>query len=79
MIKTVHESRPSPEAAVKSLIDQIESDGGQVLSIYREPLGGHTQLFAALPIELVEPTPFQRDVSDGHVRKIVKALEMSRV
>ena len=48
----------------------IEGDGGKVLAIYREPYGGRWVLLAALPIELVEPTPFQRNLSDTHVRKL---------
>lgn len=68
----------APEAAVKTLIAQVEEDGGQVLSIYREPLGGHTQIFAALPIDLVEPTPYQRDVSEGHLLKLTRAMDKTR-
>lgn len=48
----------------------IEQDSGKVLSIYREPYGGHWLVLAALPIELVEPTPYQRNISDMHVRKL---------
>src|SRR5215469_511329 len=62
----------------EQLIRQIESDGGSVLAVYREPLGGHTQLFVALPIDKVEPTPFQRDVSDAHVRKLTVAMDRTR-
>ena len=52
------------------LHQQIETDRGKVLSIYREPYGGHWVALAALPIELVEPTPYQRNISDTHVRKL---------
>lgn len=38
--------------------------------MYREPYGGHWVVLAALPIELVEPTPYQRNISDTHVRKL---------
>lgn len=48
----------------------IENDGGKVLSVYREPYGGKWVAFAALPIDLVEPTPYQRNLSDSHVRKL---------
>ena len=48
----------------------IEQDGGKVLSVYREPYGGRWLVLAALPIELVEPTPYQRNLSDTHVRKL---------
>ena len=38
--------------------------------MYREPFGGRWLLMAALPIEKVEPTPYQRNLSDTHVRKL---------
>ena len=59
---------PPPEVA--ELHRAVEGDGGKVLAIYREPYGGRWVLLAALPIELVEPTPFQRNISDMHVRKL---------
>jgi ParB family chromosome partitioning protein len=60
----------APPAEVAELHRAIEGDGGKVLSIYREPYGGRWVMLAALPIELVEPTPFQRNLSDTHVRKL---------
>jgi ParB family chromosome partitioning protein len=65
----------SPPAAVTRLAEAIESDGGSVLAVYRDPLGGHWQIFAGLPIDLVEPTPYQRDLSDAHVAKLCSALD----
>lgn len=53
----------------------IEDDGGSVLASYRDPLGGHWQLLAALPIDRVEPTPFQRDLSEAHVGRLAKAID----
>ena len=55
---------------IRELGKQIEHDGGAVLGIYREPYGGRWLLLMALPIEQVEPTPFQRNLSDAHVRKL---------
>jgi ParB family chromosome partitioning protein len=60
----------APPAEVAELHRAIEGDSGKVLAIYREPYGGRWVLLAALPIELVEPTPFQRNLSDMHVRKL---------
>ena len=60
----------APPAEVAELHRAIEGDGGKVLAIYREPYGGRWVMLAALPIELVEPTPFQRNLSDTHVRKL---------
>jgi ParB family chromosome partitioning protein len=60
----------APPNDVAELHRAIESDGGKVLSIYREPYGGRWVMLVALPIALVEPTPFQRNLSDTHVRKL---------
>jgi ParB family chromosome partitioning protein len=65
----------TPPAAVTRLGEAIEADGGTVLAPYRDPLGGHWQIFAALPIDLVEPTPFQRDLSEAHVGKLSSAMD----
>jgi ParB family transcriptional regulator, chromosome partitioning protein len=56
--------------AVEGLQDAIEKDGGKVLATYREPFGGHWLVLAALPIDQVEPTPYQRNLSDAHVRRL---------
>ena len=37
---------------------------------YRDPVGGHWHILASLPIERVEPTPFQRDISKTHVERL---------
>jgi ParB family chromosome partitioning protein len=60
----------APPGEVAELHQAIEADAGKVLSVYREPYGGHWLILAALPITLVEPTPYQRNLSDTHVRKL---------
>jgi ParB family chromosome partitioning protein len=65
----------SAPAEAKALGDAIISDGGSVLAAYKDPLGGHGVVFASLPIDLVEPTPFQRDVSDSHVKRLMNAMD----
>src|SRR5712664_946000 len=67
-----------PPAELQALARQVEDDGGAVLAAYREPLGGHALLFTALPVDKVEPTPFQRDVSDAHVLKLTRAMDKTR-
>ncbi|MGZ8391583.1 MAG: chromosome partitioning protein ParB [Gemmatimonadales bacterium] len=62
-------------AAVSRLAESIKADGGSVLAPYKDPLGGHWQIFAALPIELVEPTPYQRDLSQPHVERLSAAMD----
>jgi ParB family chromosome partitioning protein len=65
----------TPPAAVARLAEAIEADGGTALATYRDPLGGHWQIFAGLPIDLIEPTPYQRDLSDAHVAKLCNAID----
>src|SRR5712692_7246454 len=60
----------APPGEVAALHRVIEDDGGKVLAVYREPFGGHWLLMAALPIEKVAPTPYQRNLSEAHVRKL---------
>jgi ParB family chromosome partitioning protein len=55
---------------VAELHQLIEADEGKVLSVYRDPYGGQWLVLAALPIDLVEPTPYQRNLSDTHVGKL---------
>src|SRR3954469_4275952 len=66
-----------PES-LRDLAAAVEADGGAVLAAYREPLGGNSLLFAALPVDKVEPTSFQRDVSDAHVLKLTRAMDKTR-
>jgi ParB family chromosome partitioning protein len=72
---TPAETRTATDPAVAQLTNQVESDGGAVLTAYREPFGGTTVLLAALPIDRVEPTPFQRDPSLPHVKRLMNVIE----
>jgi ParB family chromosome partitioning protein len=62
-------------AELSRLAATVESDGGAVLAQYRDPVGGKPLLLASLPIDRVEPTPYQRDASDAHVKKLMAVLE----
>ena len=62
-------------AAVEALRKQIVKDGGAVLATYRDPLGGKWQVIASLPVDNVEPTPYQRDLSETHVDKLTIAID----
>ena len=65
----------APPTSVDDLSRAIEEDGGSVLATYRDPLGGSWQLLAALPVARVEPTPFQRDLSQAHVGRVANAID----
>ena len=69
---------PDNETAAKpvaAMAEQIGRDGGHVLAIYREPVGDHWQLFCLLPLERVEASPYQRDLSPAHVKRLVTAMK----
>lgn len=69
------ETRDAQDAATRELAAQVEEDGGAVLATYREPFGGTPALLAALPIDRVEPTPYQRDPSQPHVKRLMSVIE----
>jgi ParB family chromosome partitioning protein len=59
--------------------ERVEAEGGVVLGAYQDPLGAHPVLFAMLPIDKVEPTPFQRDLSQVHHRKLADVLDRTGI
>ncbi len=65
----------APPAGLVELMDRVKAQGGAVLASYREPLGGHWVAIVSLPVEFVEPTPYQRDASPAHVEKIARVME----
>jgi ParB family transcriptional regulator, chromosome partitioning protein len=65
----------APSAPVDALATSIADDGGVVIGTYKEPLGGNWQILAGLPIDRVEPTPFQRDLSEAHVKRLANAID----
>jgi ParB family chromosome partitioning protein len=66
------EEAPKP---VGALAEQVERDGGSVLALYREPVGAHWQIFCLLPLDRVEPTPYQRDLSPTHVKRLQEVVK----
>ena len=63
-----------PEAA-REARSRIEESGGHLLGAYSDPLGRQPVLVAILPIDSIEPTPFQRDLSQAHHRKLADVLD----
>jgi ParB family chromosome partitioning protein len=55
--------------------ERIEGEGGLVVGAYNDPLGKNPLLLAVLPIDRIEPTPFQRDLSQTHHRKLADVLD----
>src|ERR1700726_2643912 len=63
-----------PEGAAAEAADAVENTGGCVVGLYKEPLGGHQTLLSILPIDTIEPTPFQRDLSDAHHKRLADVI-----
>ncbi len=58
-----------------ALQQRIVEEGGLVIGAYRDPLGGHPVTMAILPISKIEPTPFQRDLSDAHHKRLADVIQ----
>ena len=72
---SVAETARADSAELDELAAHVESDGGAVLGRYKDPFGGTPLLVAALPVDRVEPTPYQRDTSDAHVKRLMGVIE----
>src|SRR5246500_5041773 len=64
----------SPKGSAAEAASAIENAGGCIVGSYKEPLGGHPVLLAILPIDAIEPTPFQRDLSDAHHKRLADVI-----
>lgn len=65
------------DSAVAGLAEEVRRAGGQPIGAYREPFSGRPLLLASLPLQAVEPTPFQRDLSPTHVKRLATKIEES--
>jgi ParB family chromosome partitioning protein len=53
----------------------VNEAGGAVIGGYREPLGGRALVLASLPLNAVQPTPFQRDLSPTHAKRLAEKID----
>src|SRR2546428_278137 len=67
--------RGEPSDKAQALAAQVERDGGTTLALYQEPLGDHWQIFCLLPRERVEASPYQRDLSPTHVKRLTETIK----
>ena len=72
---TVAQTRDVDVSSMRELTAAIEGDGGAVLGSYSDPFGGTPVLLVSLPINKVEPTPYQRDPSETHIKKLMAVIE----
>ena len=63
------------DAEIAALTALVEQAGGAAIGAYREPLSGRSLLLATVPLAAVQPTPFQRDLSPTHAKRLAGAIE----
>jgi ParB family chromosome partitioning protein len=65
----------TPTSRVTALAEQVGRDGGRALAIYQDPVGEHWHIFCLLPTSKVEATPYQRDLSPTHVKRLQECMK----
>ncbi|MEO0130260.1 MAG: ParB/RepB/Spo0J family partition protein [candidate division WOR-3 bacterium] len=59
----------------KLFLEELKKDGVEVLATYNEPYNNYWQIFALIPVEKCEPTPFQREVSQAHLSHLKNSID----
>ena len=67
------------DPALAALAARVRELGGTPVGAYREPFSGAPLLLAVLPVNAVEPTPFQRDLSPTHTKRLAQKIEEAGV
>ena len=62
-------------AEIAAVVAMVRSAGGALIGAYREPLGGRPLVIASLPLGALQPTPFQRDLSPTHARRLALKID----
>ena len=60
---------------VATLVAEVQAVGGAAIGAYHEPLSGRPMLLASLPLKAVQPTPFQRDLSPTHTKRLAQKID----
>src|SRR4030088_3060597 len=63
----------SPE--IGDIAALVRNAGGAPIGAYHEPLGGRPLMLASLPLNAVQPTPFQRDLSPTHAKRLALKID----
>ncbi len=72
---SVYPTGSEPPPAIQELADAVSTDGGCALGLYQEPVGQAWHLFALLPLDQVHPTPYQRDLSLTHAKRLREVIK----
>ena len=62
-------------AEIADVVAVIKNAGGALIGAYRDPLGGRPLVLASLPLSAVQPTPFQRDLSPTHAKRLAVSID----
>jgi len=62
-------------AEIADVVALVKQAGGALIGAYREPLGGRPLVLASLPLGAVQPTPFQRDLSPTHAKRLAAKID----
>jgi ParB family chromosome partitioning protein len=65
------------DPALAPLVERVRAAGGAVVGAYHEPFDGKPLLVCVLPLGAIEPTPFQRDLSPTHAKRLAGKIEES--
>ncbi len=60
---------------VAALATLVRDAGGAPIGAYHEPLGGRALMLASIPLNAVQPTPFQRDLSPTHAKRLAQKID----
>jgi ParB family transcriptional regulator, chromosome partitioning protein len=60
---------------IAALVALVREAGGAPIGAYHEPLGGRALLLASVPLAAVQPTPFQRDLSPTHAKRLATKID----
>jgi ParB family chromosome partitioning protein len=69
---------PLDATDVAPLAEAVRAAGGVTVGAYRDPLGSRPLLLATLPLAAVQPTPFQRDLSPTHSKRLAQKIDEAR-
>jgi ParB family chromosome partitioning protein len=70
---------PVDSAEIHDVGERVRKEGGCIVGSFRDPFGGTSIVLAILPIDSVEPTPFQRDLSEAHHKKLAGVIEKTGI
>jgi len=62
---------------IAEVVTRVGAAGGAVVGAYRDPLAGRALVLASLPVSAVQPTPFQRELSPTHTKRLAQRIQES--